>query len=194
MSFDLRGRIAGRGRLIADAVQALQYLEGAGHERPVLMAFNPVARVNTYSALMYSRLWQHGVAPLPLLKFGDISALLPLMTQLKSRDMLHLQWTSDVLGGAETEFDAKEKFNGFIDLLDRFLDAGGRLAWTVHNVLPHVCRFPQIEAGLQQAVADRARVVHVLNGGTLNAVAKWFTIDPAKSVQIPHPHYIGSYP
>lgn len=194
MSFDLRGRIAGRDRLITDAVQALQYLEGAGHERPVLMAFYPVARVNTYSALMYSRLWQHGVAPLPLFKFADINALLPLMTQLKSRVMLHLQWTSDILWNAGTEFDAKEKFNVFIELMDRFLDAGGRLAWTVHNVLPHDCRFPQIEAGLQQAVADRARIVHVLNDGTLNAVAKWFTIDPAKSVHIPHPNYIGSYP
>jgi hypothetical protein len=25
-------------------------------------------------------------------------------------------------------------------------------------------------------------------------VAAWFTLDPAKTAHIPHPHYLGSYP
>lgn len=194
MSFDLRGRVAGRDRLMRDAVHAVQYLEGNGHERPVLMAYNPVARVNTYSSLMYSRLWQHGIAPLPLIRFTDIDVLLPLLVYQGIRVVLHMQWTSEILRHAETEADAKEKANEFIGLLDRFLGAGGRLTWTVHNVLPHDCRFPHIEATLQQAVADRAWLIHVLNSGTLDATAEWFTIPPKKSVHIPHPHYVGSYP
>jgi beta-1,4-mannosyltransferase len=194
MSFDLRGRVVGRDRLMSNAIHAVQYLEGKGHERPVLMAYSPVARVNTYSSLMYSRLWQHGVAPLPLIRFSDIDVLLPLLIYMGVRVILHLQWTSDILWNAATEAKAKEKVDEFIGQLDRFLGAGGRLTWTVHNVLPHDCKFPHIEAALQQAVADRARFVHVLNDGTLEATAEWFTIAPEKSVHIPHPHYIGSYP
>jgi beta-1,4-mannosyltransferase len=195
MSFDLRGRVVGRDRLMTNALHAVQYLEGKGHERPVLMAYNPVARVNTYSSLMYSRLWQHGVAPLPLMRFSDIDVLLPLLVYMGIRVILHLQWTSDILRNAtEAEAKAKAKVDEFIGQLDRFLSAGGRLTWTVHNVLPHDCKFPHIEAALQQAVADRARLVHVLNGGTLEATAEWFTIAPEKSVHIPHPHYVGSYP
>jgi beta-1,4-mannosyltransferase len=194
MSFDLRGRVAGRDRLMRDAVHAVQYLESQGHERPVLMAYNPVARVNTFSSLMYSRLWQHGVAPLPLMRFSDLDVLLPLLVYMGVRVVLHMQWTSDILRNAATEADAKEKSNEFIGLLDRFLGAGGRLTWTVHNVLPHDCKFPRIEAALQQAVADRARLIHVLNGGTLDATAEWFIISPQRIVHIPHPHYVGSYP
>ena len=194
MSLYLRGRVAGRDRLMRDAVHAVQYLEISGHERPVLMAYNPVARVNTYSSLMYSKLWQHGIAPLPLIRITDLDVLVPLLGNMGVRVVLHMQWTSEILRQATTEADAKEKSNEFIVLLDKFLGAGGRLTWTVHNVLPHDCKFPHIEAALQQAVADRARLVHVLNGGTLDATAEWFTISPEKSVHIPHPHYVGSYP
>jgi beta-1,4-mannosyltransferase len=189
----LRGRAAGRQQLVTDAIQAVQYLEANGSEQPVLLAYNPVARVNTYSALLYSRLWHHGIAPLPVLSFADLEALLPLLSA-GTRIMLHLQWTSDVLREAQTEAEAQDRAGEFVGLLDAFLAAGGRLVWTVHNGLPHDCRFPRIEAGIEQAVADRARFVHVLNRGTIDAVAEWFTIEPAKAVSIPHPHYLGSFP
>lgn len=192
MSLYLRGRAVGREQLLTDAIQAVQYLEAKGHEQPVLMAYNPVARVNPYTALLYSRLWDHGIAPVPVMRFTDLAALLPLLSS-GTRIMLHVQWTSDVLRDAGTEAEAKDKAGAFVGLLDAFLGAGGRLVWTVHNGLPHDCRFPRIEAGIEQAVADRARLVHVLSRGTVDAVAQWFTIDPAKTVSIPHPHYLGSY-
>jgi beta-1,4-mannosyltransferase len=192
VSLYLRGRAVGRDQLLTDAVQAVQYLEAKGHGRPVLMAYNPVARVNPYTALLYSRLWDHGIAPVPVMRLADLAALLPLLSS-GVRIMLHLQWTSDVLRDAETEAEAKDKAGAFVGLLDAFLGAGGRLVWTVHNGLPHDCRFPPIEAAIEQAVADRARLVHVLSWGTVDAVAQWFTIEPAKAVRIPHPHYLGSY-
>jgi beta-1,4-mannosyltransferase len=195
MNLFLRGRAVGREQLLSDALQAVQYLEAKDSGPPVLMAYNPVARLNPYSAMLYSRLWEHGIAPVPVLRFADLDALLPLLSA-GTRIMLHLQWTSDVLRDAqtETEADAKDRAAKFVGRLDAFLGAGGRLAWTVHNVLPHDCRFPQVEAGIQQAVADRAHLIHVLNQGTIDAVAEWFTIDPAKVVTIGHPHYLGCYP
>jgi beta-1,4-mannosyltransferase len=189
----LRGRVPGRGRLLPDAVQAIQYLEAAGQERPVLLAYHPVARVNPYTALLHGKLWSRGVAPVPVIRFTDLEALLPL-AERGDRIVLHLQWTSDVLKEATTDAEAKDLAGEFLDRLDRFLGAGGRLVWTVHNVLPHDCPFPRAEAALQQAVADRAGLIHVLNAGTADAAAQWFTIEPEKTVLIPHPHYRGTYP
>ncbi len=193
MSLYLRGRIAGGDRLISDALQAVQYLEAKGHERPVLMPYNPVARINSYSALLYARLWDYGIAPLPLMSFADLDAMRHPLA-LGTRVVLHMQWTMEVLRGAQTEAEAKDLAGEFVARLDGFLDAGGRLVHTVHNVLPHDCAFPQIEAGIQQAVADRARMIHILSRGTADAVAQWYTIESAKTVHIPHPHYVGSYP
>jgi beta-1,4-mannosyltransferase len=194
MSFDMHGRVVGRARLMTGAVHAAQYLESMGHPRPVLMAYNPVARVNTYSAMMYSGLWQRGIAPLPLFRITDVEALYPLMMDPGIRIVLHQQWTSDILRNAASEADAKTKLEDFVSLLDRFLGAGGRMVWTVHNVLPHDSPFPDVEAALQKEIADRARAIHVLNSGTVQAAAEWFRIPPEKTTHIPHPNYIGSYP
>ncbi|HEX7163078.1 MAG TPA: glycosyltransferase [Trebonia sp.] len=194
MSKDMRGRVAGRDRLVADAVHAAQYLESMGCPRPVIMAYNPVARVNTYSALMYSRLWQRGIAPLPLFQIADLDALCPLMADLGIRIVLHQQWTSDILRNATSESDAMAKSADFVGLLDRFLGAGGRMVWTVHNVLSHDAPFPAIEAAMQQEIADRAQAIHVLTSGTVQATAEWFRIPPEKTTHIPHPNYVGSYP
>jgi beta-1,4-mannosyltransferase len=193
MSLYLRGRIGGRDRLMNEAVQALQYLEASGHEQPVLLAYNPVARLNPFTAMLYARLWDHGIAPLPMWRFSDIDVLTPLLSA-GTRVALHMHWTLEVLRDAETEAEAKDLAGAFVANLDKFLDAGGRLAWTVHNILPHDCTFPGIEAGVQQAVADRARMIHVMNRGTAAAVAEWFTLEPDKTVHVPHPNYVGSYP
>jgi beta-1,4-mannosyltransferase len=193
MSFYLRGRIAGRDRLMNEAIQAVQYLEALGHERPVLLAYNPVARLNPFTATLYSRLWDYGIAPLPVWRFPDVDVLTPLLAA-GTRVALHMHWTLEVLREAETEAEAKDLAGAFVGELDKFLDAGGRLAWTVHNVLPHDCAFPRIEAGVQQAVSDRARMIHVMSRGTAEAVAEWFTIEPDKTVHVPHPNYLGAYP
>jgi glycosyltransferase involved in cell wall biosynthesis len=77
--------------------------------------------------------------------------------------------------------------------LDRFIGAGGSLAWTVHNALPHDVRMPALESALQQAIVDRASIVHVLSANTPGAVADWFTIPADRVLHVPHPNYIGAY-
>ncbi len=117
MSLYLRGRIAGGDRLISDALQAVQYLEAKGHERPVLMPYNPVARINSYSALLYARLWDYGIAPLPLMSFADLDAMRHPLA-LGTRVVLHMQWTMEVLRGAQTEAEAKDLAGEFVARLD----------------------------------------------------------------------------
>lgn len=194
MTSDMRGRIPGPERFITDAVQALQYLEAAGCQRPVLMPSNPVARINTYTALMYSALWEHGVAPLPLIRIGDLNALIPLLQGQHVPCVLHQQWTSTILAGSTSVAAAERRAQEYFRLIDRFQQAGGRLVWTVHNVLPHDAPFPDVEAAIHQELANRAQAIHVLNTATIEASADFFRIPADKTVHIPHPHYMGSYP
>jgi glycosyltransferase involved in cell wall biosynthesis len=71
--------------------------------------------------------------------------------------------------------------------------AGGRLAWTVHNILPHATRFEAEEARLRAGVAARADVIHVMAADTAALVAPHFELPAAKVLHVPHPGYQGAY-
>src|SRR3954469_14927808 len=91
-----------------------------------------------------------------------------------------LHWTGPILARADGPFRARLLLDRFSASLDRFLDAGGRLAWTVDNVLPHQHGHRWAEIELAQLLADRADLVHVLSGDTPGLVEPWYHLDPAK--------------
>lgn len=189
----LRGRAPAPGRVITDGLDALRTLTAAGANTPRLLAYYPVSRVNPYQELLYKRSWAHDVAPLPVLSLREIDDLVALL-DLDYPVALHLHWTSPILAEATTPAEAKERTAAFLDQLDRFRSHGGSLIWSVHNIVPHDCRFPQLEARLQQAIVDRATLVHVLSASTPEAVAPWFTLPPERTVHVPHANYSGAYP
>jgi glycosyltransferase involved in cell wall biosynthesis len=77
--------------------------------------------------------------------------------------------------------------------IDRYLDAGGRLVWTVHNIIPHGAEFEREEAALSSDIVDRCAAVHVMSASTPRLVAEWFAIPAAKVLEVPHPSYAGAY-
>jgi len=108
--------------------------------------------------------------------------------------VLSLHWSSPILSAADGPFRAKLLLDRFEAALDGFLGAGGRLLWTVHNVLPHEVRHRWAEVELAQLLADRADLVHVLSAETLASVEPAYRLDPAKVVVIDHASYFGLYP
>lgn len=108
--------------------------------------------------------------------------------------LLTLHWTSPILAHADGPFRARLMLDRFAAALDGFLEAGGRLAWTVHNVLPHEYRHRWAEVELAQLIADRAELIHVLSEDTPALVAPVYRLDPAKVVVIEHASYLGCYP
>jgi beta-1,4-mannosyltransferase len=192
MEGELRGRSQERGATAADTLFALRQLEGLGAAAPVVLAYHPVARTNPYQSLLYRRCWEHGIAPVPLASLDWLDDLVGLV-KMGPQVALHLHWTKGILAGAETPADAARRRQAFLGRLDGFLAAGGKLVWTVHNILPHDSRFPDEDARLQQAIADRAAVVHILAAATDRAVAGSFSIDQAKVLEVPHPSYRGAY-
>jgi glycosyltransferase involved in cell wall biosynthesis len=83
--------------------------------------------------------------------------------------------------------------DAFLRELDAFRSSGGRIAWTVHNILPHGTRYDDEETRLRAGVVERSDVVHVLTPGTADQVEPWFTIPPERVLQVDHPSYLGAY-
>jgi beta-1,4-mannosyltransferase len=180
-----------RGDVTAEALQALRMLPPGGHEA-LLLGYHPVARMNPYQALLYREAWTAAIAPVRVVHEDGIEELAGLARR-GIPVLLHLHWLGGPLRAASSAPEAAEATRRFLARLDGFRDAGGRLAWTVHNVLPHDTRFEAEEAALRAGVVDRADVVHVLAASTAAQVAPWFRIPPERILHVPHSSYAGAY-
>jgi beta-1,4-mannosyltransferase len=180
-----------RGDVTAEALQALRMLPPGGHEA-LLLGYHPVARMNPYQALLYREAWGASIAPVRVVREDGIEELADFARR-GIPALLHLHWLGGPLRAASSAPEAAEATRRFLARLDGFRDAGGRLAWTVHNVLPHDTRFEAEEAALRAGVVDRADVVHVLAASTAAQVAPWFRIPPERILHVPHSSYAGAY-
>jgi beta-1,4-mannosyltransferase len=179
------------GDLTVEAVAALRALDAAGHD-PLLLAYHPIARMNPYQALLYQRLWGAGIAAVPIIREPRIDELTDL-ARAGWPTVLHLHWLNQVLAHAGSASDARRMQAAFLARIDRYLAAGGRLVWTVHNIIPHGARFEAEEAALSGAIVERCAAVHVMAAGTRELVADWFDIPADKIIQVAHPSYGGAY-
>jgi beta-1,4-mannosyltransferase len=186
------GETAEPGQVVAQGAAAIRFLKGLDVHDPVLVFYHPIANLNPYQALLYGNTLDAGVASIPLFDLAELPDLLAL-TRAGAHVVLHLHWTNKILEAAETDAEARTRMRDFLAHLDAFLAAGGRLVWTVHNVLPHGAERADLEAELQQGIVERADVVHVMSANTAEIAAEWFTIPGEKQLLVPHPSYAGAY-
>jgi len=159
---------------------------------PLLLGYYPHFRTNPYQALLYREVRAHGIAPVGIRRAHTI----PELTELQRAGIatiLHVHWLHLVLRDVNAARDTGRAAAGFLDMLDTHRAAGGRLAWTVHNILPHETQFEDAEAALAAEVARRADVIHVLAPATADHVAPFFELPRDKLLQVPHPSYAGAY-
>ncbi len=180
------------GSVTAQALEAARDL-GAVHPAPILLGYHPVMPGNPYAALLYGRAWEAGIAPVPVSTRAQFAELARLAAD-GHRVVLHLHWLNRPLGRATTAAEAAASGRAFLQLLDSLHQAGGRIAWTVHNLLPHAARFEEEECRFRGAVAARADVIHVMASGTRSLVAPYFELPEDRILHVPHPNYIGMYP
>jgi glycosyltransferase involved in cell wall biosynthesis len=152
---------------------------------PDWRAFNP------FQDLLYSDLARVRVEPRAVV---DLRRHLEASAASADPGVLHVHWTTPVLRSVRSPEQARTKVDAVLRALDAYRAAGGRLMWTVHNVLPHEAAHHEQEARLAQAVADHADVVHVLSESTVAATASDYYLDPARVRCIPHSSYLGVYP
>ena len=191
MDGKLRGAGQAPGEFTDEAIAALRALTASGRE-PMVLGYHPIARLNPFHALLYQRSWQSGIAAVPMIRDDTIPELTEL-ARLGFSTVLHLHWLNLVLADSRSAKEARKDREAFLTRLDRYRDAGGRLIWTVHNILPHATRFEDEEARLSADVAERCDVIHTMAAATPEIVAPWYRIPPEKTLQVPHPSYIGAY-
>ena len=108
--------------------------------------------------------------------------------------MIHLQWTQPIIQGTKSLRAALLASIRFKRSVRLALHRGVGVVWTVHNKLPHEINFPRLEKSLNRFLAKHAKKVHIMNRETAAVVRSVYTLDPQKSVYIPHPSYATKYP
>lgn len=177
------------------ALDAASYLEGTGHRfglanrAPVLLAYSPVARMNPFQALLYSSGWEHGVCPMGVRTFEELS-----QCAWPGKRVFHIHWTASVLRDARSADHARHRIDDFRRLLDDLRTDNTRLLWTLHNPLPHDCALPDSERVLRELLAERVDAIHVLSPNSAAATEHLYRLDPAKVFYSPHPSFLGAYP
>ncbi len=165
----------------------------AAHSDRIVVGFSPdYRRTNPYQSMLYGWDGEANAEALPVPSIEDLlSSTLP---DLGKRLVYHLHWTAPILGPAKSEREAEKKRIEFLSSLDALRAKGATFVWTIHNVLPHECRFPEIESALRQGLADRADMIHVMCEASIELVSAHFTLPRGKVKVIPHPSYIDVYP
>lgn len=171
--------------------RAIRALGGPG--RGLVLGYYPVARLNPFQAMLYSRAHAKGVAPVALRRPSELAAL-EGARQFGTQAALHLHWTSNVLARAKDVADAERQAYRFLHDLRQLKGLGIRLLWTIHNVLPHHCPFPDVEASMRQALLDLIDLVHIMAPETMAETAPFYRIPTEKVIEVPHPSYLGAYP
>jgi glycosyltransferase involved in cell wall biosynthesis len=161
-------------------------------ESSILIAYTPLVRNNPYQAMLYSTCWERGIAAVPiedLIEAGDLPRLAG-----RAHVWLHMHWTSAVLARAGSQADARRRLDRLQVLLDRSARADIRIAWTVHNVLPHERRFHELEVDVCRILAERADLIHVLHEKTVSLTEPYYQLPRDKVRVVPHASYLGVYP
>lgn len=179
------------GTFTIDATSAFRAVAGADH--PLLLAAYPSYQTNPYQALLYSAAWNEGIAPVRMPRPVQLEELAALQSA-GVPTALHLHWLHPIQRDATSDADARALGAEFIANLDDYKARGGRLVWTVHNILPHETRFEAAEIALTAAVVERADAIHVLTAGTPALVERYYRLPPERVLHVPHPSYRGAYP
>lgn len=161
-------------------------------DRPHLMGYTPVARLNPFQSLLYKKFADHGIATGPILqpeKFGALSDF----QRMTSGTSLHLHWNAWMTFGSGDPVRARTLAMGIIGRLEKIRSRDINLVWTVHNLYPHDAKFIDLELEVQQRIADLANVVHIMSRSTQDAMTGIVDLDEEKLLFAPHPNYKGAY-
>ncbi|NUL48780.1 glycosyltransferase family 4 protein [Cellulosimicrobium funkei] len=192
MELRYQGILPEEGSPVHEAVAAARYYTTRDIDEPWIFGYGPVVRGNPYQSLAYRSFGDHGLALTPVTDPWSFAELTHLGGQ--SRGVVyHLHWLSFVHQGVNTARKAAEQSNRFLSLVRRFRQNGGRLIWTVHNMVSHDARFPDEELRLQQSVANEADLIHVMSEDTPELVRGVLDLPAEKVLCVPHPSYLGAY-
>lgn len=176
-----------RAEQLAD--QILPRTERVGHRRFVHVA--PFYRGNPYQAMLYAGMPDVDAVMAPV---ADITEHLARRAKGGRPGLFHLHWTNPIVQPATSESEARTRLDAFVVALRAFMAAGGRLIWTIHNVLPHDARYHDLEVEMANEILRHADLVHLLSRETFDLVDGVYHVDPERVVIVEHNSFVGIYP
>jgi glycosyltransferase involved in cell wall biosynthesis len=165
---------------------------GVPAPRTAIHVFPDYSRHNPFQRMLYADLPDLGAYTVPVRHL--VGHLVRQLEQPGAPGCLHVHWTAPVLQWAAGPFRAKLVLDRVSALLEQFKARGGRLVWTIHNVLPHDFKYAWAEVQLARLLADAADLVHVLSERSVAEAEVYYRLDRSRLVVIPHSSYLGQYP
>ena len=162
-------------------------LKSDGASTGVTFAYHPRGVASPYPALMYAHFHEHGLEPTPLRDLGELD-------DLDQVAALNLHWIRTAPDNTTDPAIAVEGARAIIDPIERLVDRGGRLVWSVHEPVPHDADFPEIEIDLRAQLSRLATRIHLLHSSMLDSASSLYPIDEQKVFVVEHPLYTGYYP
>lgn len=159
--------------------------------KPRVFFYPNYDRANPYQNLLYRKAGRdHEIVEAP------ISSALRALRQANGaqRIIFHLHWVNFLFKDVRLTSHARRNVAAFLKDLAAFKREGGRIVWTVHNVISHDAEFPELEADLSRRIAELADVIHLHSTASLTEVRAAFPIPPEKVRISPHGNYFGVYP
>ena len=169
-------------------VNAVYMQAHRGTELPYALTYYPAASMNPFQRLLYSRAAANGYAVVPGLQLQDLGRV-----NWRDRSVIHLHWLASVLKGVESRSAAEARIAGFRSNLASWRAAGHRVVWSLHNVLPHDCPYPEAEVALRRVLVEGADAVHVLSHASVDEARRHYDLPGDKVFHVPHPSYEGWY-
>jgi glycosyltransferase involved in cell wall biosynthesis len=157
-----------------------------------LIFYPDYRRANPYQTLLYEH-----VDPAFTVCAGSIDdarAQLALQGRREREVIFHLHWEDAPLRAIKKPEEAAREARRFTAELDRFVDAGGRLIWTKHNLRPHDFIHADLAEEISAVVAQYAETIIVHAPAVINAVSDHYGLDRKRFTLQVHGNYRRHYP
>lgn len=154
--------------------------------KPTVSFYPDYRRSNPYQSLLYAAL------PSRRAVFEDLAAAHARLRR-KGNGIFHLHWTAPLFKGIWTEETFYEHAKAYLEQLTAYQADGGRILWTIHNVLPHVRLFKEAEIWFRAQLAEVVDRIHVHDAAAIDQITKFFPLPEDKITVAAHGHMIGAY-
>lgn len=149
------------------------------------------AHSNPYQQLLYQQITDsHEVVAAPI----EVAARVLLEKPGTAPVIFHLHWTNFLFRTAADAIEAKARAAEFLQRLETFRSANGRIIWTIHNRISHDTRFPEIESHLIRRVIGMCDILHFHSAASVAEMEQDFAVPRHKVRIAPHGSYLGVYP
>ena len=108
-------------------------------------------------------------------------------------DFFHLHWVTGFFMHSSTAEKAEQACEYVICKIKEYVSQGGVFLWTIHNLVSHDSKFPEVEKRFNESLGQLAYTVFVHNESLLEIINSSYYINKEKVTLIEHGNYIDTY-